>query len=181
MGFALLEKAHTKTVSTIILTQYRFGAVEHCGRLEAGTDERLFEIFFFKLQRYRRGRPYYFRACKSDHHHGLRTPHVGLQVLALVVPGAVVQVGKITEHFHTQTGNGIEVVIEGGPGEPAHGQRSEQGGTPAGENTAEVAAPRVYFALIVQTGNRGLAASTESGKDCDKQAGFLDLPGARGI
>ena len=52
MGFALLEKAHTKTVSTIILTQYRFGAVEHCGRLEAGTDERLFEIFFFKLRRY---------------------------------------------------------------------------------------------------------------------------------
>ena len=49
------------------------------------------------------------------------------------------------------------------------------------ENTAEVAAPRVYFALIVQTGNRGLAASTESGKDCDKQAGFLDLPRARGI
>ena len=102
LRFAFLEETYAHALAAIRFLQHRLAAVKHARAIVAVLQKRSLEFVGFVLHRDRGRGADHARTVAREHDHRFRALHVGLQVLALVVDIAVIEIGKIAKYFDAQ-------------------------------------------------------------------------------
>ena len=102
MRLALVEKTMAEPDPAIRRQQYRLAEIEHLIDRQAALAKRLLEGLAILRQRNAGGSADHFVAVEGEHEDAVRGFGIGLQVFALEVLVAVVQVGEVAEHGDAQ-------------------------------------------------------------------------------
>lgn len=122
MRLALFEKPDAEAMPAEVLAQHRFCAIENSIGIVAVVRERLLKAGLLKLHRNSSGRSDHFSIRKRYHDNCFGAADVGVQVIAFVFHGAIVEVWKVPEHFNSKPGDVVDVLVELDAAEAANGQ-----------------------------------------------------------